>query len=331
MNSSLAKAGAPGALQKLWKALAKQKAVLAILVMLLGMLFFDTNFYTAYNWLEMLRSMAILEIVAFGVTIPVICGGCDLSVGGTLCLGGIVAIGLINLGLPILVGFLAAIACGALVGVINGFLIVHQRTEPFIITLGMGMLLKGVCQQLTNAHPLPCTVNAREFMNIANSRIFGNVPILLLYMAILFVAFFCLLRFTSYGRNCYAIGGNYDVAKNSGIRVVATKWMAYIICGMTAALAGVLLASKLRTGSSVYGDDTGMTVNCCVVIGGTSFAGGVGGIPQSFIGLFVLELLSNCMVMLGVDGYLQQITEGVLIVLIIAMDCFFRMRKRERV
>ena len=322
MNSSLAKAGAPGALQKLWKALAKQKAVLAILVMLLGMLFFDTNFYTAYNWLEMLRSMAILEIVAFGVTIPVICGGCDLSVGGTLCLGGIVAIGLINLGLPIWVGFLAAIACGALVGVINGFLIVHQRTEPFIITLGMGMLLKGVCQQLTNAHPLPCTVNA---------RIFGNVPILLLYMAILFVAFFCLLRFTSYGRNCYAIGGNYDVAKNSGIRVVATKWMAYIICGMTAALAGVLLASKLRTGSSVYGDDTGMTVNCCVVIGGTSFAGGVGGIPQSFIGLFVLELLSNCMVMLGVDGYLQQITEGVLIVLIIAMDCFFRMRKRERV
>ena len=168
-------------------------------------------------------------------------------------------------------------------------------------------------------------------MNIANSRIFGNVPILLLYLAILFVAFFCLLRFTSYGRNCYAIGGNYDVAKNSGIRVVATKWMAYIICGMTAALAGVLLASKLRTGSSVYGDDTGMTVNCCVVIGGTSFAGGVGGIPQSFIGLFVLELLSNCMVMLGVDGYLQQITEGVLIVLIIAMDCFFRMRKRERV
>ena len=141
MNSSLAKAGAPGALQKLWKALAKQKAVLAILVMLLGMLFFDTNFYTAYNWLEMLRSMAILEIVAFGVTIPVICGGCDLSVGGTLCLGGIVAIGLINLGLPIWVGFLAAIACGALVGVINGFLIVHQRTEPFIITLGMGMLL----------------------------------------------------------------------------------------------------------------------------------------------------------------------------------------------
>ena len=93
----------------------------------------------------------------FGVTIPVICGGCDLSVGGTLCLGGIVAIGLINLGLPIWVGFLAAIACGALVGVINGFLIVHQRTEPFIITLGMGMLLKGVCQQLTNAHPLPCT------------------------------------------------------------------------------------------------------------------------------------------------------------------------------
>ena len=318
-------------LQKVWKVVSKQKAVLVILALMALMLCFPTNFYTSYNWLDILRSAAILEIVAFGVTIPVICGGCDLSVGGTLCLGGIVAVLVINAGLPIWLGFLAAVLCGAIIGVINGFLIVHQRTEPFIITLGMGMLLKGLCQQLTNAHPLTCKVNPKAFMAIANGKLFGVIPNLAVYMAVLLILFAWLLRFTSFGRNCYAIGGNYEVAKNSGIDVVKLKWAAYIICGVTAAIAGVLLSSKMRTGSSVFGDDTGMRVNCGVVIGGTSFAGGVGGIPQSFIGIFVVQLINNCMSMLGIDGYVQQLAEGVLIVLIIFMDCYSRKLKRERV
>lgn len=318
-------------LGKVWKAVTRQKAVLVILALMLLMLFFPTNFYTSYNWLDMLRSAAILEIVAFGVTIPVICGGCDLSVGGTLCLGGILCVMVINAGLPMWLGFLAAILAGAVIGVINGFLIVHQRTEPFIITLGMGMLLKGICQQLTNAHPLTCSVNPKAFMAIANGKLFGVIPNLMVYMIILLALFAWLLRFTSFGRNCYAIGGNYEVAKNSGIDVVRLKWAAYIICGVTAAIAGVLLSSKMRTGSSVFGDDTGMRVNCGVVIGGTSFAGGVGGIPQSFIGIFVIQLINNCMSMLGIDGYVQQLAEGVLIVLIIFMDCYSRKLKRERV
>ena len=316
-------------LLKLWKLISKQKAVLAILAMMILMLFFDTAFYTAYNWLDMLRSTEILEIVAFGVTIPVICGGCDLSVGGTLCLGGIVTVLILNAGGPIWLGILAALACGALVGAVNGFLVVHQRTEPFIITLGMGMLLKGLCQQLTNAHPL--TSKVPDFMKLANGKLFGSIPYLVVYMLILMILFFCLLRFTNFGRNCYAIGGNYEVAKYSGISVVPIKWAAYIICGVTTALAGVLLASRMNTGSSVYGDSTGMLVNCGVVIGGTSFAGGVGGIVESFIGLFVIQLMTNCMGMLRVGGFVQDLAEGLLIVFIIAMDCYFRKRKRERV
>ena len=138
---------------KVWKIVSKQKAVIAILGLMLMMLFFDTTFYTMYNWLDMLRSTAILEIVAFGVTVAVICGGCDLSVGGTLCLGGIIAVMMVNSGQPIWLAFLLALLSGLAVGIVNGFLVVHQKTEPFIITLGMGMLLKGICQQITNAHP----------------------------------------------------------------------------------------------------------------------------------------------------------------------------------
>ena len=319
------------ALSKIWKVISKQKAVLAILALLLLMLMPQTRamFYSSSNWMEMLRSAAILEIVAFGVTVAVICGGCDLSVGGTLCLGGIITVLLINAGWPIWLATLVALACGALVGFVNGFLVVHQKTEPFIITLGMGLLLKGVCQQLTNAHPLTSTVPA--FMKISNGKLFGSIPLLVVYMIVLFVLFFCLLRFTSFGRNCYAIGGNYEVAKYSGIKVVPIKWTAFIISGVTATLAGVLLSSRMNTGNSVYGDTTGMMVNCGVVIGGTSFAGGQGGMLESFLGIFVIQLLSNCMNTMKVDGFWQKLVEGLLIVAIIGADCYSRKRKRERV
>lgn len=316
-------------LQKGWETISKQKAVIAIAVLVILMMFFKTQFFTAYNWMNMLRSAVILEIIGFGVTMAVLCAGCDLSVGGTMCLGGVIAVLLLNHGLPIWVAFLGGSIAGALVGLINGFLVVKQRTEPFIITLGMGILIKGICQQLTDAHPLSC--KNVSFMKIANGKIGGQIPVLIIIMIVLLVIFFLILQFTSYGRNCYAIGGNYEVAKNSGINVVAIKWSAFVISGAVAALAGVLLSSRMNTASSVYGDNTGMLVNCGVVIGGTSFAGGIGGIFESFIGIFVLQLMSNCMDCLNIDAYVQQLLQGILIVLIIGFDCFGRKIKRERV
>jgi len=206
---------------------------------------------------------------------------------------------------------------------------VQQKTEAFIITLGTGMLIKGVCQQLTDAHPVSCT--NMEFMKIANGKIGGVIPNLAVIMIVFGLLVYAVLRFTSYGRNLYALGGDYEVAKYSGINVVTIKWLAFVFSGAMAAIAGVLLSSKLNTGSSIYGDDTALMVNCGVVVGGTSFAGGVGGIPESFVGLMVLQLLTNCMNMLGIAPYLQQVCQGVVIVGIIWLDCFGRKRKREDV
>ena len=246
-----------------------------------------------------------------------------------MCLSGIVAIQLMNGGMNMWLAILLAVLSGAVVGFINGFLVVKQKTEAFIITLGMGMLIKGVCQQLTDAHPVSCT--NMEYMKIANGKIGGVIPNLAVYMIVIGLLIYSLLRFTSFGRNLYAIGGDYEVAKYSGIKVIPTKWAAFVISGAMAALAGVLLSSKLNTGSSIYGDDTALMVNCGVVVGGTSFAGGVGGILQSFIGLMVLQLLTNCMNMLGIAPYLQQVCQGVVIVTIIWLDCYGRKRKREDV
>ena len=311
------------------RALTRQKAVIAILAMLILMLFFKTNFYTSYNLLNVLKDAAVNEIIAFGVTLTVIAAGCDLSVGGVMCLSGIVSIQLINSGMNMYLAILLAVLSGAAVGFVNGFLVVQQKTEPFIITLGTGMLIKGINQQLTDAHPVSCT--NMEFMKIANGKIGGVIPNLALYMIVIGLLVYALLRYTSYGRNLYALGGDYDVAKYSGINVVKTKWLAFILSGALAAVAGVLLSSKLNTGSSIYGDDTALMVNCGVVVGGTSFAGGVGGVLQSFIGLMVLQLLTNCMNMLGIAPYLQQVCQGVVIVTIIWLDCYGRKRKREDV
>ena len=311
------------------RALTRQKAVIAILAMLILMLFFKTNFYTSYNLLNVLKDAAVNEIIAFGVTLTVIAAGCDLSVGGVMCLSGIVSIQLINSGMNMYLAILLAVLSGAAVGFVNGFLVVQQKTEPFIITLGTGMLIKGINQQLTDAHPVSCT--NMEFMKIANGKIGGVIPNLALYMIVIGLLVYALLRYTSYGRNLYALGGDYDVAKYSGINVVKTKWFAFILSGALAAVAGVLLSSKLNTGSSIYGDDTALLVNCGVVVGGTSFAGGVGGVLQSFIGLMVLQLLTNCMNMLGIAPYLQQVCQGVVIVTIIWLDCYGRKRKREDV
>ncbi|HML68746.1 MAG TPA: ABC transporter permease [Clostridia bacterium] len=311
------------------RALTRQKAVIAILAMLVLMLFFKTNFYTSYNLLNILKDAAVNEIIAFGVTLTVIAAGCDLSVGGVMCLSGIVSIQLINSGMNMWLAILLAVLCGALVGFVNGFLVVQQKTEAFIITLGTGMLIKGINQQITDAHPVSCT--NMEFMKIANGKLGGVIPNLALYMIVIGLLVYALLRYTSYGRNLYALGGDYDVAKYSGINVVTTKWVAFVLSGALAAVAGVLLSSKLNTGSSIYGDDTALMVNCGVVVGGTSFAGGVGGILQSFIGLMVLQLLTNCMNMLGIAPYLQQVCQGVVIVAIIWLDCYGRKRKREDV
>lgn len=313
---------------KMVKEIEKRKALTAILLMLFMMLFFDTRFYTAYNLLDMLNSAAILAMLAFGVTIVIICGGCDFSIGSMMSLAGIITIKLMD-HMPLGIAIVAAVACGALVGFINGFLVVKQKTEPFIITLGMGMLLKGIAQQITDAHPVPA--KNLSYMKIANGKLLFGIPNLIIIMVVMLLLFYYILRYTSFGRNCYAVGGDYNVASQSGIRAEKIKWSAFVICGAMAAFCGVLLSSKLNTGSSIYGDSTALSVNCGCVVGGTSFAGGVGGIPQSFIGLLAIQVLENCMNMLGINAYVQQVCEGVIILMILWFDNYTQKRKEEAV
>ncbi len=311
--------------------LNKQKAVPAIAiilgVMIVSQFISPNNFFDGDNLLDMLNSSSILVVLGLGVTLTVIAGGCDLSIGGILVVSGILSIQLQDF-MPIPLAMLLAVLFGTVVGFVNGFLVVQQKTEPFIITLGVGLALTGIAQQLSDAHPVPAKNST--FMMIANGDFFG-IPYLVIYMIVAFIFFAWLMRFTSFGRNLYAIGGDYDVARYSGINVIKEKWIAFVVSGTTAALAGVLLSSKLNTGSAIYGDFTALVVNCGVVVGGTSFAGGVGGIPQSALGLLVFGLLDNAMNMLTIPSWYQLMLKGAVIVAILWLDSYAQKRKRMAV
>lgn len=308
--------------------LTKQKALWAIVAMLIFMCFFKTHFYSSYNIFDLINSASIMLIMAFGITLVIIAQGIDLSIGGTMVIAGITVIKLMNF-MPILPAIICALIVGAIIGAVNGFLVVYQKTEPFIITLGMGMFLTGLAQQLTDAHPISAT--NPKFMMIANGRLFNVIPNLVIIMLVVFVLAYCLLRYTQFGRNCIAIGGDYEVAAYSGIAVKPTKAATYVLCGVAAALGGVLLSSKLNSGSSVYGESTALIVISAVVVGGVSLAGGVGGIPQAALGLLVFGVMENAMNMLGIDSYVQLIIRGVVIVTILCLDSYGRKRKREKV
>jgi ribose/xylose/arabinose/galactoside ABC-type transport system permease subunit len=318
--------------------LSLQKAFLAIIVVVIAMALFNLNpatkseFFSELNFTDLLKSSSIFLILAMGETFVLIAGGVDLSIGGMLALSGVVVIMLINAGVPTPIAIALCLLLGLAVGAINAFISVYQRTEPFIITLGMGIVLTGIGLQLTDAHPI--TSSDPDFQNIANLQVLGPVPILVVVMIAVVGVVYWILRSTSFGRNVYAVGGDYEVANYSGIDVRRTKAATYLICGVTAALAGVMLASQLSSASSIAGDSVPLFVVCAVVVGGTSVAGGIGGAIKSTIGLVLLGILTNAFNMLRIDSlvpYLPTALLGIIIVTILWLDSYGRKRKREAV
>jgi ribose transport system permease protein len=312
---------------KNFKILGKQKALVALIVLFIVMALASPNFLTWDNLTDLLYQTVTYAIIGLGVTLTIVAAACDLSIGGVMCLSGIITIGLQPY-MPVWCAILIAVAIGAVIGFVNGFFSVHQKTEPFIITLGMGILLRGLNLQLTNATTIAGTDQA--FMEFGTATVLG-IPYAVIIAVVLIAFFHFLMTRTSYGRNLYAIGGDYEVAVYSGIKALKLKWIAFIISGVTAAIGGILLSARLNAASATFGETTGYVINCSVVIGGTSFAGGVGGILPSVVGIFLLQVIENSMNLLAISPYIQKLVEGLIIVLIIGMDLFAIKRRREKV
>ena len=315
-----------------------QKAFLAIVLVIIAMFVFNqfeatrSQFFSQANIVDLTKSSSIFLILAMGETFCLIAGGVDLSIGGMMALSGVVVLQLINGGVPIPVAIVLVLLMGLVVGAVNALISVYQLAEPFIITLGMGIVLTGIGEELTDAHPVTST--NPDFANLANLQVIGPVPILVFVMLAVVAIAYWVLRTTSFGRNVYAVGGDYEVAKYSGINVLRTKAATYLISSVTATLAGVMLASYLNSASSIAGDAVHLYMVCAVVVGGTSVAGGIGGALKSAIGLVLLGILTNAFQMLRIDSlvsYLPVALQGMIIVSILWLDSFSRKRRREAV
>ena len=281
-------------------------------------------FLTGTNQSALLLQVTILLIMGVCVTFAIISGDCDLSLGANMCLSGIVAI-LLQKYLPFELILPAVLLVGLLIGAVNAFIIVNQGANAFIMTLGMMFLLRGIALVLTDGQPI--SGNSQKFVNFGNGKLLGINYITWLAIALFFIGWW-VMRNTAFGRNCYAVGGNKSVAEYAGINVKRHKWIAFIVSAMGAALAGYCFSAELNSGSAVYGEMTALLINCGVVVGGTPFNGGRGGMVQSLIGLFLFGLLENSMNLLNISSYTQQLVRGLVIVAVIAMDLYAAKKRR---
>ena len=304
--------------------------IIALLAMCIFLVIFPTTrttFLTPNNMFNILRQNASNLFLATGMTMVIILGGIELSVGSVIALSGCVAAGcVVNLGLPEAVGFLAAILVGAIVGMFNGLVICKTDIPPFIVTLASMNIAKGIALVYTQGAPIRCMTDAFKF---PGAGYVGPVPTPVSLMLIVFVIAALMINRTQLGRHIYAVGGNAQAAKFSGINVSKVKFIVYTYTGIMAGIAGVVVASRLYSGQPTAGDGAEMDAIAAVVVGGTSMSGGSGRIGGTLIGVLIIGVLNNGLNLMGVDSNWQYIVKGLVILLAVYVD-FIRNKKAGR-
>jgi ribose/xylose/arabinose/galactoside ABC-type transport system permease subunit len=295
------------------------------------------SFLTPGNLTNVLRQITYNAILAVGQTFVIITAGIDLSVGSLIELTGVVMAGFANAvplgGVPLVAATLLvglAVGCGA--GFINAVPVVKLNLPPFITTLAMMLMARGLAFKL--AHGRPIAVESSAFDTLGTGVLFGGplhalglpgVPIAVLWMAVVVTGFAILLTRTRFGRYVFAIGGNEEAARLAGINVGRVKTLVYVISGGCAAVAGLLLMARFQSGSPNTGIGSELQSIAAVVVGGTSLMGGRGSVVATFFGALLIGLLNNVMNLLGIESYTQDIVLGAVILIAVIVD---ELRKR---
>ena len=304
--------------------------IIALLAMCVFLVIFPTTrstFLTQNNVFNILRQNASNLFLATGMTMVIILGGIDLSVGSVIALSGCVAAGcVVNMGLPEVAAFLIAILIGAAVGMFNGVVICKTNIPPFIVTLASMNITKGIALVYTQGAPIRCMTDAFKF---PGAGYIGPIPTPVILMLIIFVIAVMLVNRTHFGRHIYAVGGNAQAASFSGINVQKVKFWDYTFTGIMAGIAGVVIASRLYSGQPRSGEGAEMDAIAAVVVGGTSMSGGSGRLGGTLIGVLIIGVLNNGLNLMGVDSNWQYIVKGFVILLAVYVD-FIRNRKAGR-
>ncbi|MFV0527838.1 MAG: ABC transporter permease [Lachnospiraceae bacterium] len=271
------------------------------------------------NLINIIKQASINGILSCGMMFVIIAGGIDLSAGSNIALSAVVAAYCAQIsGMPLIVSILAAVAAGALVGVVNGFGVAYAGLPPFIITLSTMTGVRGLALILSGGSPV-YGLDAK-FESIASAFLFGNIPILAVYFIVIALISGFILTKTVFGRRVYAVGGSEITAKVSGINVKRIKMAVYTVGGIAAGIAGLLIASRTVQGSPTAGESYEMDAIAAVVIGGISMTGGSGKWYGTIIGALLLAVIANGLDILGVSSNYQKIIKGVIIAVAVYLD-----------
>ncbi len=297
--------------------------LIGLILLCIFLSFATDKFMSVRNLLNILDQITVLGIMAVGMTLVILIGGIDLAVGSVLALTMMVMGYLANqLGLPLGIGILLALAVAAATGAISGFLITALGVPAFIATLAMMSVARGLANMITDGQQI--VGFPTWFSLLAYTRFGGFLTLTVAIMIVVFVCGWLYLRYTSGGRSLYAIGGNQEVARLAGINVNLYTIGVYVVSGLLAGLAGVVLAMRLDSVQPTAGVSYELDTIAAVVIGGTSLSGGKGGILGTIIGVLIIGVLRNGLNLLGVSPFTQAVVIGVVIALAVAAEAFKR-------
>jgi len=296
---------------------------LSLIILFVALSIASPHFLTNTNLSSVVRQTAVINIMALGMTLVIIAGGIDLSVGAILAMGGLIGTMAMERGYPVLAGVAIGVLTGLFWGFVNGLLTTRLRIAPFIVTLGTLGIVRGLALIISNG--LPVHKIPPAFSYLGEGTLLG-VPFVLWLLVICAAITHVVLEHTRMGRYAFAIGSNPDAALYAGIPVAFHTTAVYAICGMLTGLAGMIEASRLMTGQPTAGQGYELQVIAAVVIGGGSLRGGEGSVIGTLIGAFIMGLLSNGSDLLGISPYLQQAIIGAVIILAVTVD---ELRKRK--
>ncbi len=294
--------------------------ILVIFLFILGIFlsFYSPNFLNMTNIMNILRQISFVGIAAIGMTIIIISGGIDLSIGGIAAFAGIITSSFFkDKGISLPVSILCGLAVGALLGFVNGFSISKLNIPPFIQTLVMMNFAQGMAYVYTKAQPIH---NLPQEMRWLATSFVGPIPLLVIIMIFIYLLFSMILSRTVFGRRIYAIGGNVKASKYSGINTDRIRISVYTIMGLLAGLVGILLAARVTAGDPNSGSGLALDAIAATVMGGTSMAGGIGNVTGTVIGAILIGVIDNALVLLNFNPWWQPIVKAVVIFVAVLFD-----------
>lgn len=300
--------------------------LLALLLICVILSFLSPYFLTSDNLIRVMKQTATMAIVTFGMSIVLISGEIDLSVGAVLALSGCVSVTLFTMGVNSVVSVIIGILLGGLVGFINGFIISRTTLPSFIVTLGTQNIARGCAYLSTGGLSKRCDDPFYDFLG--NGKVFG-VPFLVIMVGVCLAICWVIMNKTVFGRGIYARGSNREAARYAGIKVSNICLKVFIVVGLLSGVAGVLMAGRLSSAQPTV--STGLEGDCIAsaVLGGTAFAGGSGTIGGAFLGVLLIGIMNNGMNLLELDTFWQMIVKGIVIILAIYIDMLKKNREKR--